>query len=170
MSAQAAMVPGFDFDAFTGQPGHTIARQNDDGSTYLAQWLYNATGAAVVAGRAYKRSYSGVATTQPSAVAIVTLASVYQKVCVALEATASAAWGYFAVEGYVDAFVNGDATDVTAGDFLTVNDATDDDAFIDNTTTRTVNSMAIYTDTTDETDATPTLRRVYLFPEAAVIP
>lgn len=143
-------------------PGSTTGEQ------CLAVRLYNGTGAAMVAGRVYRISFDGDEETNPKAVAVVTLANVYQHVCVALEATADAAWGWFAIQGYVDAFCNGDATDIAKDDFLTCNDATDDDAFIDDTTTRTVNSMAIAC--ADETDATPSLTKVYLLGDRAIIP
>lgn len=133
----------------------------------LAVRLYNGTGAAMVVGRVYRMAFDGDEETNPSAVACVTLA-VYQHVVVALEAVASASWGWFAIQGYVDAMCNGDAVDIAKDDFLTVNDGTDDDAFINNTTARTVNSFAIAC--AAETDATPSLTKVYLFGSRALLP
>lgn len=133
----------------------------------LAVRLYNGTGAAMVAGRVYRIAFDGDEETNPSAVACVTLASVYQNVVVALEDTAAASWGWFAIQGYCDAFVEG-TTDVAKDDFLTCNDATDDDAFIDDTTARTVNSFAIAC--AAQADNSAVLTRVYLFGDRAILP
>lgn len=133
----------------------------------LAIRLYNATGGAMVKGRVYKLAFDGDEETNPSAVAVVTLASVYQNVVVALEDVAATSWGWFAFQGYCDAFVEG-TTDVAKDDFLTCNDATDDDAFIGDTTTRTVNSMAIACAAQAANSAV--LTQVYLFGDRAIIP
>ena len=117
-------------------------RTNSDGTRVLCVRLYNATGAAMVTGRVYRVAFDGDEETNPSAVACVTLANVYQNVVVAMSDVAITSWGWFAIQGYCQAFVEG-TTDVAKDDFLTVNDATDDDAFIDDTTARTINSFAI---------------------------
>ena len=133
----------------------------------LAVRLYNGTGAATVKGRVYRVAFDGDEETNPSALAVVTLASVYQHVVVALEAVPTASWGWFAIQGYVDAFVEG-TTDVAKDDFLTCNDATDDDAFIDDTTARTVNSMAIAC--AAQADNSAVLTRCFVFGDRAIIP
>lgn len=141
--------------------------ENTDGTRRLAVRLYNGTGGATVVGRVYRIAFDGDEETNPKAAACVTLASVYQNVVVALEVTADATWGWFAIQGYCQAFVEG-TTDVAKDDFLTVNDATDADAFIGDTTTRTVNSFAIACEA--QADNSAVLKRVYLFGDRAILP
>jgi hypothetical protein len=140
---------------------------SDEGLYNIQVRLCNKTGGATVAGRVYKLAYDGDEETNPKAVAVVTLANVYQKVVVAMEVIADGSFGWFCYQGYCDAFCEG-TTDVDKDDFLTCNDATDDDAFIEDTTTRTVNSMAIACAV--QASATPTLTRIYLFGDDAIIP
>lgn len=141
---------------------------NSDGTQCLAVRLYNGTGGTINKGECYRVAFDGDEETNPKAANVVTLANVYQYVVVALADLADAVWGDFAIQGYCDAMCNGDSTDISKDDFLTVNDSTDDDAFIGDTTTRTVNSMAIAC--AAETDSTPSLTRVYLLGDRAIIP
>lgn len=129
--------------------------------------LCNKSGGDTVVGRVYKVVYDGDEETNPKAVACTATATVLQHVVIAQEVLADGAFGWFTIQGYCDAFVNGDSTDVTKDDFLKIVAATDDDAFVDDTTARTANSFAIAC--ADETDATPSLTRIYLFGDPAVI-
>lgn len=159
-------VPHFDTLAFD-TPEAMEERTNSDGTRYWVARLYNGSGGATVAGRVYKIVYDGDEETTPKVVACTATATLLQHVAVATEATADATWGWFAIKGHYSVFVNGDATDVTKDDFLKITAATDDDAFIDDTTARTANSFAIATES--ETDATPSRIRVYLIGDPAVI-
>lgn len=167
------IVPALDGDSNVAAGGikRQVSWRDDAGFTRnrVDRWLYNGAGAATVVGRVYRILYVGDADTNPKAATCAAISGVYQEVAVAVEVIASAAWGWFAVEGYVMASVNGDSVDVAKGDFVKVVVATDDDAFVGNTTTRTANSHGIYSDDTSETDATPTNRLVYLIPWQAII-
>jgi hypothetical protein len=162
-------VPAFDQLAFTGGPGcrmgYTLDTNNLIGTKMR---LYNGSGGACVAGRVYVIRYDGDEETNPKVVTCAASpATTPEHVAVAMDATASGAWGWFAVAGYASAFVNGDTVDVSKDDYLKVDVSDDDDAFVGNTSTRTANSFAIAT--AAETDATPSLATVYLLGDEALI-
>jgi hypothetical protein len=162
------MVPAFDSLAFTASPGCTQQGTNSDNTAYTKKWLYNATGVALVAGRIFKVVYDGDEETNPKViVCTASPATTPEEVAVALAAVPAASWAWFAVQGYVNAYVNGDSVDVAKDDFLKIVVGTDDDAFVGNTTTRTTNSHAIATEA--ETTATPASHRVYLLGDPALL-
>ncbi len=160
------VIPHFDTLAFDS-PEAIEERSNTDGTKYWVVRLYNGSGGAVTAGAVYKVVYDGDEETNPKVVACTATATLLQNVVVATEATADAAWGWFAFKGTYSVLCNGDATDISKDDFLKIVVATDADAFVDDTTARTVNSFAIACEA--ETDATPSRIRVYLIGDPAVI-
>ncbi len=167
MAVMGPMVPVFDRDSFAPAGGHIRAASFFDDAGIERQrheiWLYNGTGAALVAGEPMVLRYDGDGDVNP-AVAVCTESpvGVTEYVVVPLNATAIAGWDWFAIRGYTEAFVNGDTTNVAKDDWLKMDVTVDADAFIEDTTTRTPNSAAIYSDDTAEEDATPSLRLVYL--------
>lgn len=169
------VVPAWDRDAFSAQPGHVRTRTFLDDEGYERQqqvkWLFNDTGGAAVLGRPYVIRYKGGGE-KPLCIAALAAspADTPEEICVAIEAVANNAWGYFAVEGYVEALVEG-TTDCTAGDYLSADvNIVANGAFKEDTTTRTKNSFAMYMDPTDETtNGSATLRLIRLFGEHAEI-
>lgn len=161
------MVPVFDRDSFSAAAGHMRADSWIDDAGVERQrtliWLYNGTGAALVAGEPMVLRFDGDGDVNPKvAVCTESPVGVTEHVVVPLNATAIATWDWFAIRGYTEAYVNGGTLDVAKDDFLKVNVTTDNDAFIDDTTTRTPNSAAIYSDDTTQDSATAALRLVYL--------
>lgn len=166
----ATMVPCLDGDSLVAAGGtkRTATWYDDAGKARQRTeiWLYNAIGSVLVPGAVYLLAYDGDGDTNPKLAACAALA-VYQEVVVVVNATPIGAWDWFAFEGYVEASCNG-ATALTKDDYLKVVAGTDADAFVDNTTARTVNSHAIYSD--DEGQPSSTANRlVYLFGKAAII-
>ena len=164
---------GFDTLSFGPIPGYEEWKEYDqNGRFYKRRWLYNACGAALAAGDVVVVNYDGDEETNPQ-VGVCAALAVYQEVAVFKETAsggtslADATWGWFVVQGYVDAKCNGDSVDITKDDFLKIVAGTDADAFVDNTTARTTNSHAIAC--ADETDATPSVTLVYLFGRSAII-
>lgn len=168
-----AMVAPLDLDALCASYGTTRDDSWTDDAGIVRwrrlKWLYNAMGAATTAGKVYRVSFDGDADVNPKVVACAAIAGVYQEIAVGIDTCASAVGGWYAVEGYTEAEVNGDSTDVNKDDFLKIVAATDADAFVGNTTTRTANSHAIYSDDTAETDATPSNRLIWLLGWQAII-
>lgn len=176
MPAGVMVVPPFDDAAFVALPGTYREREfYDSGGTKRWQklrYLYNGLGAAAVAGAVYLVEFDGDPTKNPKVVACdASAANTYEHVAVGLNASADAGFDWYVVEGYCMASCNGDATDLTRGDWLKVTVGTDADAFIEAAAggDKTANTHAIYCDSTDETDATPTNRLVYLLGTGAVI-
>lgn len=167
----APMVPILDGDSLKAHGGHERWDSWFDDAGYVrarkVKWLYNATGAACTVGLVYRIVYDGDGDVNPSVVACAAISGVYQRVAVAIEATPASSWGYFAVEGYTEASCNG-TTALTKDDFLKIVEGTDTDSFIDNTTTRTNNSHALYSDDTGQPSSTAN-RLVYLLGEQAII-
>lgn len=162
------IVPNLDRDAFTAAPGHerwdTWIDDAGIERSYKLKWLYNGTGAAVVAQEPMVLRHDGDADI-PMAAAVCTESppGVTELICVPIANHATATWGWYAVQGYVEIYVNGDTTDVTKDTFLKMDVTVDDDAAISDSTTRSPNSFAIYSDDTSETDATPSTRLVRMF-------
>lgn len=108
---------------------------------YLAVRLYNGTGSALVTGRPYAVEATGAEATQWQAITPAALA-VYQHVVIALEDTAAASFGWFAIQGFVDALVES-TTDIADLDYLDVTPGTSAVAMIkDNSTVRSTASVA----------------------------
>jgi hypothetical protein len=144
-------------------PGAVRVVRNSDG-TYQSQIrLYNGTGGAMVAGRVYVLSYDGDEETNPKCGTPATLA-IYQHVVVAINATASATWDWFAIQGYVDALVEG-TTDVAKDDFLEVLNT--ETSFKKDGAAKTVNSPAIAC--AAQAADSSVLTRVYLFGERILV-
>jgi hypothetical protein len=170
-----SVVPSFDRDAFSAQPGHVRRRTFLDDEGYersqMVKWLYNDTGSAATLGRPYRILYTG-AGEKPLKIQALSASPVDtpEEICVAIEAVANNSWGYYAVEGWVEALVEG-TTDCTAGDYLSADtNIVAGGAFKEDTTTRTKNSFAMYMDPTDETtNGSATLRLIRLFGEHAEI-
>ena len=123
--------------------------------------LFNDLGAAAVKGRPYMVFYDGDEEENPKAATpATTAADVHTYIVVAMEDVADQHFGWYCFKGYVDAFVDGDATDVAKDDYLKVaNTAT---AFTGDTTTRTAQSCGIACEANTGTAA---LKKIYLFGE-----
>ena len=117
-------------------------RTNSDGTEFLAVKLYNGTGAACVVGAPYIVTFDGDEETNPKVATVASLA-VYQHVVVALEATAAAAWGWFAIQGTVALTAVEGTTDVAKDDFLKIVTATSAVSMIKDAATRSTASFAI---------------------------
>lgn len=168
ISATGPMVPVLDRDASSAAGGHLRADSWIDdagierGRTLV--WLYNGTGVALVAGEPMVMRYDGDADVNPKvAVATESPVGVREYVVVPINNTAIATWDSCVISGYTEIFVNGNVTDCAKDDFLKLDVTLDDDAAVNDSTTRTPNSFAIYSDDTSETDATPSSRLVYMF-------
>lgn len=152
----APMVPAWDGEAFSAAPGHTRTRTwyDDAGNlrTQTVMWLFNDLGAAATVAKPYMVRFQGTAGQSPAVVALAASPTDTPELCcVAITAVADQTWGYFAVEGWCEALVEG-TTDCTRGDYLSLDDdIVSGGAFKEDTTTRTKNSFAIYQDPTDET-------------------
>lgn len=169
------MVPTWDADAFTAAPGHVRAHTMIDDEGYERQqhlkWLKNDTGGTLVVGTPMViRSKGGG--DEPHCVAALAAAptDTPEEIAVVLTALVDQAWGWFCVEGFCEALVEG-GTDCTAGDYLSADvNIVSGGAFKEDSTTRTKNSFAMYMDPTDETTGSAaTLRLIRLFGEAAEI-
>lgn len=155
-------------------PGHvrwvTYADSNGkpQGQTKICK-LYNGRGSACLQGGVYRIVFDSTAAT-PMRVATITAQTVNQRYAVALNATADAAWDWFAIEGDVNALVDGDTTDVAVGDTLKVVAATNADAFIQDTSVSTTTAVPS-TDTIaiarEANTGAEALKRVYLVGEVA---
>lgn len=164
------VVPAFDTLAFTGGPGWEMPYTNSDNTYGIKKRLYNATGAALVAGKCYIEAYDGDEETNPFVVVLDSVSTNQRRLCVALEAVAIAAWGWFAIEGICNAYVVG-TTDVAKDDYLKgPTSFTGDLAFslIKDGTAETINSVAIAT-IANTVDTTGTLIRVFLLGKPKVI-
>lgn len=108
---------------------------------YLAVRLYNGTGSAQVTGRPYVVQATGAEATQWQTITPAALA-VYQHVVIALEDVPAASFGWYAIQGFVDAMVDG-TTDVADLDYLDVTPGTSAVALIfDHGTVRSTASVA----------------------------
>lgn len=166
-----AMVPPLDLDSRQAAGGHErdYTWQDDAGYTRLARvvWLYNATGAAIVAGEVFVERWDGDADINPKAAAVTnSAAGVAERTVVAVEAVAIAGWGYFAVRGYIEASTHG-GTDADKDDYL--KPTTGQKYLVEDTTSQTANSVGIYSDDTSQTPASAANRLVYLFGQPRVI-
>jgi hypothetical protein len=129
--------------------------------------LFNDLGAAAVVGRPYVITFDGNEEQQPKASTPATAAA-DQYVVVAVTAVPDQTWGWYACAGYVNAQVDGDATDVSVGDFLTVTNAIPT-AFTDNTTARTTDSFAIACEANTGAAVAGTQHKILLFGDPADI-
>lgn len=168
-----SVIVGFDTLAFTPTPGMEKWDFDSSGRAYKKRWMYNGTGAAVVPGQVVRVGYDGDEETNPRVATIVTaLANVYVETAVGWgPATGSgsipdATWGWFVVQGYVEAYCYG-ATDVDKDDSIkVVYNASYPISFIEDGTARTVNSVGIAC--AAQTAASEALTLVYLFGERAI--
>jgi hypothetical protein len=113
------MVPPFDTLAFSAAPGYEMAYTNSDNTLGRKRWLYNGTGAATVAGKFYTILEDGDEETGPKVIAADAVATVQRECCVAEAAVASGAFGWFFIEGWCSAYVEG-TTDVAKDDYLKI--------------------------------------------------
>lgn len=127
--------------------------------------LYNASGVAVKGG-VYRMVFDGDEETNPK-IADLSTQTVAQYAVVALRATPDATWDWFAIEGEVDALVDGDATDVAKDDFLKVVTATNGDAFIQDSAD-TISAASIAR-AMEATTAVESLKKVFLLGEKATM-
>jgi hypothetical protein len=106
-------------DADGNYLGKVRVVENSDGTLRYDVWLYNATGAALTAGRPYMTAYGATIPTLLSVAVPAT--SAYQRYVVfATEATAEAGYGWFAFAGYVYDLVLVNDAGVIVGDPLEV--------------------------------------------------
>lgn len=124
-------------------------------------YLYNGRGSATLAGGVYTLQYDGDEETSPR---VITCAATTWDTYVVVSpiVIADATWGWFAIEGYVDALVDGGATDVAKDDTLKIVVGTNADAFVQDTA-----SMVPTTDTfaiaCEANTSTELVKKVYLF-------
>lgn len=168
LSAVGPMVPPLDRDSFSAAGGHLRADSwYDDAGIERARtliWLYNGTGAALVALEPMVLRHDGDADVNPKvAVATESPVGVTEFVVAPLESLAIGVWGWFVIAGYTEVYVNGGTVDCAKDDYLKMDVTVDDDALANDGTTRTPNSCAIYSDDTSETDTTASTRLVFLF-------
>ena len=138
-----------------------VAYKNSSGEIEgdrLEALLFCGVTTAAVKGGVYRIAYDGDEESNPKAVAC-TAQTIDQLYCVATAATLENAWGWFAVQGYVDALVDG-GTDVAKDDFLKNVAATDADALVKDGTSLSADTIAIACEAETETPAT--LNKVYL--------
>lgn len=164
--------PAYDPIAGTPTPGFERWVHHQGRGSFKLRWLYNGSGGAHARGTVHKVVYDGDEETNPKVVACTNTANLYQEVAVAYEAAgggssiADATFGWYVVQGYVEAFVEG-TTDVAKDDFLQVAVGTDADAFIGNTSARTTGSFGIACEAQAANSAV--LTDIYLFGERAII-
>jgi hypothetical protein len=153
--------PGSVVDGSAGYPEAVKwhPHPDNDGPGCWAVRLYNNSGGATLAGGVYTVTFTGVVTTNPQVIDCAAV-TVDVQVVVALEVIPDGDWGWFAVQGYCDALVDGDSADVAAGDFLKIVAGTNADAFIKDGASRTADSFAIACEANTSTEA---LKKVYLF-------
>lgn len=122
--------------------------------------LYNGSGDTVKGG-VYRVSFTGTEETQPQIVDIAAAVTVDEYYVVSLKIVPDATFAWFAIQGYVDALVDGDTTDVTAGDSLKMTAATSANALTidqaDNSVTADTIAMACEGNT-----GAAALKKVYL--------
>ncbi len=141
--------------------------ESTENMQYLEVRLYNGVGSALVTGRPYAVEATGAEATQWQVITPAALA-VYQYVVVAMEDVPAASFGRFAVQGFVDAMVDG-TTDVADLDYLDVTPGTSAVAFIkDHSTARSTASVARACEarTTDSAG----LARIQLIGDPVLIP
>lgn len=126
--------------------------------------LFNDRGSACVVGGVYMVDFDATVAQNLKVATCVAETSVQRQVVVASAATADQTWGWFTFAGYCDALVDGDTTDVAAGDYLKITAGTNADAFIGNTTSRTVDSFAIAMAANTSTEA---LKLVFMLGDPA---
>lgn len=105
--------------------------------------LYNGRGSDTVAGGVYRVVRDGDEETDP-AVATITAQTIDQYYVVSPIIVPDASWGWFAIDGEVDALVEG-TTDVSKDDFLAVVSGTAANAFVKEGTAPGTDSLAIAT-------------------------
>lgn len=138
-----------------------------DKTQCLAVRLYNGTGSAQVTGRPYAVECTGAEATQWQTITPAALA-VYQHVVIALEDVAAASFGWYAIQGFCDALVDG-TTDVADLDYLDVTPGTSATALIkDHSTVRSTASVARACEA--RTDNSAGLIRVQLLGDRVIIP
>jgi len=129
------------------------------GKRYIS--AYNETGTATVVGEVVVIAYAEAYTTK----AVVTAKSaVLARTAVSLAIAADHVLGWYQYAGEAEALVDGDTTDVSAGDFLKIYDT--DTAFIQDGAARTAHSAAVAIDANASTAA---LKTVMLIPEQHTI-
>lgn len=106
--------------------------------------LYNAVGSALVAGRPYVVRYDGDEETNPNVITPVSGTLQVDRVVIAMEAVATTSWGWFCIEGYCNALVEG-TTDVAKDDFLKIKVGTTAVGVIKDGTALTDRSVGIST-------------------------
>ena len=140
------------------------------------RWMYNANGGALLAGGVYAIYYGGASATPTTIPMVKTVvaapATTYEEVCVAIKATADATYDWFVVEGFAEARCTDAAAlaDLNQGDYLKIDVSDDADAFQEDTTTRTVASLAVYMDGTAKTGGTVSDALCWLIGRGAVTP
>ncbi len=144
----AAGAPPFQNLANDASAGAVLCREWVDGTDHLPQQvirLYNATGVALTVGAPYVYRVDGDEETNPKAItpAASTTGTVsLEYVVIATEATAAAAFGWFAIHGYANVLVDGN-TDVAKDDFLELLGAATPGSLLKDGTAQTANSVAI---------------------------
>jgi hypothetical protein len=126
---------------------------------------YNGRGSATVAGGVYLLQFDGDEETSPR---VFTCAAQAADVWVVVSPgiLADATWGWFALEGFVDALVEG-TQDVAKDDTLKVVTATSPAAFIQDTAAMVVTTDSVAVACAGQTSATPTLTKVQMFGQRA---
>ena len=172
MAAGPQITIGFDSLAFTATPGMEKWDSDNSGRFYKKRWLYNGTGAAAPVGTVVRVNHDGDEETNPRAATTASPpANVYVETAVAWgPATGSgsipdATWGWWVVQGYVEALCEG-TTDVDKDDYIKVVTATSEGAFIEDGTARTINSVGIAC--AAQATAAEVLTLVFLFGDRAI--
>lgn len=129
--------------------------------------LYNGRGSATVAGGVYRVIFDGDEETNP-AVATATAQTVDQWYVVSIRAVADATWDWYAIEGYVDALVEG-TTDVAKDDTLKVVVGTAANAFVQDTASGVISSDTIAIACAAQAANSSVLTKVYLYGREADI-
>ena len=104
--------------------------------------LYYPSGSALSIGSVVKIAYTGQSSGDPQCIACVSGSAAYDRVVVAVNATASGNWDWFWIEGICNALVEG-TTDVAVGDYLLVDISTAAGSFSKDGAALTANSAAI---------------------------
>lgn len=134
-------------------------RFNSDHSYYLAHRFLNATGAATVVGRPYRRT--NAQTNNPQISALAELTGVYQDIVVAVEAVPAGGWCLCAVYGEVDAAVDG-TTDVAQGDLLRPHPSSSTVALVREATANVKTAATVATARAAQAANSPVVVRVHL--------
>lgn len=130
-------------------------------------FLYNGRGSATVAGGVYRMLRDGDEETDPR-VATCTTQSVAQRYVVSAKIVADAAWGWFTLEGYVDALVEG-TTDVAVDDTLKVVSGTAANAFVQDTAAAVPTAASLAIACAAQTANSSVLTKVRLLDSTATV-